>query len=269
LNTQISAATGSLSWMCTEWFIRKRPSVLGIISGALAGLVCITPGAGYLDTTGAVVCGALAGPTCFAACQLKKIFQFDDALDAFGIHGPGGILGGILTGFLAKEDIGGTKGVFEGNPKQLGLQLYGIVISIVWSVVVSYVLLKLIDWSLGLRVGRDEELIGLDMVCHGESVLPRNTGDWETEDNFQDRSRGSKSGSEPNINTSGSRGGNNGTDWHEGIANNSTTNSSRRASAEMSFHTSQHDARRVPPAAAAAAMRPEEPPATSLNYGIA
>lgn len=129
LNTQVSAAAGSLSWMTTEWCMRKRPSVLGIISGALAGLVCITPGAGYVDTTGAFVSGVLAGPLCFAACQLKKTFQFDDALDAFGIHGPGGILGGILTGFFAKDDMTqnvftqgtGTKGGCDAATRRLGV----------------------------------------------------------------------------------------------------------------------------------------------------
>jgi len=130
----------------------------------LQGLVCITPGAGYVDTTGAFVSGLLAGPTCFAACQLKHIFKFDDALDAFGIHGPAGVLGGILTGFFSKKSLTagvfeGTAGVFEGNAMQLPLQLYGIAVSIGWSMLGTGILLKLIDITLGLRVGIDDELL--------------------------------------------------------------------------------------------------------------
>lgn len=173
LNTQIAGATASLSWMVTEWIIRKRPSVLGIISGSIAGLVTITPGAGFVDLTGAFVSGFLAGPFCYFSAQMKHRFGYDDALDAFGIHAPGGVLGGILTGLLATGDASnGVKGVFYGGGwKILGLQIYGIVVSILWSCVMTYLLLKAIEMLIGLRVNMEEEN-GLDMLCHGESIMP-------------------------------------------------------------------------------------------------
>lgn len=177
LNTQIAGATASLSWMVTEWIIRKRPSVLGIISGSLAGLVTITPGAGYVNNTGAFVFGLLAGPVCYFAAQLKHRFGFDDALDAFGIHGPGGALGGILTGLFATDkgtgSWGGPNGAFYGNARQLGLQIYGVIACGTWAAIVTYILLKVIDMVMGLRVHEDEEKAGLDMVCHGESIVPQ------------------------------------------------------------------------------------------------
>ena len=173
--TQISTATSTLSWMLTEWLIKKRPSVLGIISGTVAGLVAITPAAGSVDFTGAFFIGLLAGPVCFFAAQAKHRFGYDDALDAFGIHGPGGILGGILTGVFATESVtgegSGFKGCLYGGWKQLGLQFYGCGVAIVWSCVVSWILLKLIDAVWGLRVAIEDELIGLDIVCHGENLF--------------------------------------------------------------------------------------------------
>jgi len=173
LNTQVAAATASMTWMITEWIIRKRPSVLGIISGSIAGLVTITPGAGFVDLTGAFVSGFLAGPFCYFSAQMKHRFGYDDALDAFGIHAPGGVLGGILTGLLATGDASnGVKGVFYGGGwKILGLQIYGIVVSILWSCVMTYLLLKAIEMLIGLRVNMEEEN-GLDMLCHGESIMP-------------------------------------------------------------------------------------------------
>eukprot|EP00286_Rhodomonas_abbreviata_P028331 CAMPEP_0181293446 /NCGR_PEP_ID=MMETSP1101-20121128/3070_1 /TAXON_ID=46948 /ORGANISM="Rhodomonas abbreviata, Strain Caron Lab Isolate" /LENGTH=608 /DNA_ID=CAMNT_0023398035 /DNA_START=172 /DNA_END=1995 /DNA_ORIENTATION=+ len=176
LNTQISASVSSLTWMFTEWAIRKRPSVLGIISGAVAGLVTITPGAGYVDMTGAFCFGLLAGPVCYFSAQLKHKFGYDDALDAFGIHGPGGALGGVLTGFFAKADDlagpPGPNGAFFGNPSLIGLQLYGVVVAGAWSSVVTLILLKLVDRMMGIRVAEDDERNGLDMVCHGETIAP-------------------------------------------------------------------------------------------------
>mmetsp|Transcript_39146 Transcript_39146/g.61005 ORF Transcript_39146/g.61005 Transcript_39146/m.61005 type:complete len:644 (-) Transcript_39146:297-2228(-) len=176
LNTQVAASAASLTWMLTEWFVRKRPSVLGIISGAIAGLVTITPGAGYVNITGAFVFGLLAGPVCYGSAQMKHWLGYDDALDAFGIHAPGGALGGILTGLFATEEItgdgSGIKGAFYGNWEQLGLQLYGIVCTVAWSMFMTFALLKGIDKTIGLRVALEEEMAGLDMVMHGESILP-------------------------------------------------------------------------------------------------
>jgi hypothetical protein len=173
--TQISTAMSTLSWMLTEWMVKKRPSVLGIISGTIAGLVAITPAAGSVDSTGAFFIGLLAGPVCFCAAQAKHRFGYDDALDAFGIHGPGGILGGILTGVFATEKVtgegSGFKGCLYGGWTQLGLQIYGCLVAIVWSCVVSWILLKFIDCIWGLRVAIEDELIGLDIVCHGENLF--------------------------------------------------------------------------------------------------
>lgn len=263
LNTQISAATGSLSWMCTEWLIRKRPSVLGIISGALAGLVCITPGAGFVNITGAFVSGLLAGPTCFAACQLKKTFNFDDALDAFGIHGPGGILGGIVTGLFAQEEIGGTPGVFEGNTMQLPLQLYGTVISVIWSVVVTWILLKLIDMTLGLRVGIDEELLGLDMACHGESVMPDRLG-ISISGRSGNISGHDGHGTARSISASGHS--QTAEDWHHSNPQNNSTSTKRQT--DDDWHAPAAGAHTHLPAA----FSPHPPAAEaqpSLTYGIA
>jgi len=177
LNTHVAAACGSIAWMSTEWVLKRRPSVFGIISGSLAGLISVTPGAGYMDHTGASVCGFGAGVICYFSCQLKYRFNFDDALDAFGIHGPAAIWGGILVGFFAKEEIGGcldaqhcSKGCFEGNCKQVGLQLVGIIISILWSCVMTYIILKMVDMTFGLRVDETAELLGLDTLQHGEKL---------------------------------------------------------------------------------------------------
>ncbi|OAN50302.1 ammonia channel protein [Paramagnetospirillum marisnigri] len=169
--TQIAAAAAALSWMFAEWMLRKKPSALGIISGAVAGLVAITPASGFVDPKGALVIGLVAGVICYwGATGLKHTLKYDDSLDAFGVHGVGGIVGAILTGVFAVEAIGGTAGMLEGNGGQVMTQVYGVLITLVYTGVVSFILLKAIDMVMGLRVTAEEEREGLDLALHGETV---------------------------------------------------------------------------------------------------
>jgi ammonia channel protein AmtB len=151
LTTQISSGTGALSWILTEWFVDGRPTILGMMNGAISGLVAVTPATGFVDTTAAFVIGLLAGPFCFYGTKIKEVFRFDDSLDAFGIHAIGGALGSILTGLFAKAEICGVNGALYGNPKQLYIQLYGILFTFGWSAVVSALILKALDLTIGLR----------------------------------------------------------------------------------------------------------------------
>ncbi len=169
--TQIAAAAAALGWMFIEWILRGKPSVLGIVSGAVAGLVAITPAAGFVDPKGALIIGIVAGVVCFfAATTVKRALGYDDSLDAFGVHAIGGIVGALLTGVFAVKAIGGTAGVLEGNVGQLWLQTKGILWTIVYGGVVSFILFKVIDLVIGLRVAEDQEREGLDQALHGESV---------------------------------------------------------------------------------------------------
>jgi Amt family ammonium transporter len=169
--TQIATAAAALSWMFTEWLLRKKPSVLGIISGAVAGLVAITPASGFVAPGGALIIGLIAGIACYwGAVWLKRVGGYDDSLDAFGVHGIGGIVGALLTGVFASEAIGGTPGLLEGNAVQVWIQIKGIVATIVYSGVVTFILLKVIDLVVGLRVDKETEVAGLDLSLHGETV---------------------------------------------------------------------------------------------------
>jgi ammonium transporter, Amt family len=171
--TQIATATAALAWMFAEWGFRGKPSVLGIISGAVAGLVAITPASGFVDPRGALVIGAAAGVVCFwSTSSLKHALGYDDSLDAFGVHGVGGALGAILTGVFAVSWVGGAgkSGLIDGNPHQLITQLYGVVVTAVYDAIASLILLKLIDLTIGLRVDNDAEREGLDLAIHGEAV---------------------------------------------------------------------------------------------------
>ena len=169
--TQIATAGAALSWMFVEWMVRGKPSVLGIISGAVAGLVAITPAAGFVLPGGALIIGLVAGGICFwGATSLKKMCGYDDSLDAFGIHGVGGIVGALLTGVFAVEAVGGTKGMLEGNLGQLLIQLEGIAGTIIWCAVVTFIILKVVGAIVGLRVTDEEEVNGLDLELHGETV---------------------------------------------------------------------------------------------------
>jgi Amt family ammonium transporter len=171
--TQIAAATAALTWMFVEWGLRGKPSVLGIISGAVAGLVAITPASGFVDPRGALIIGIAAGVACYwGATALKNALGYDDSLDAFGVHGIGGAVGAILTGVLAVSAIGGEgkSGLIDGNAYQVVIQLYGVLVVVIYGAIVSLILLKLIDLAIGLRVDADTEREGLDLAIHGEVV---------------------------------------------------------------------------------------------------
>lgn len=166
LNTQVAAAAAGLAWMFTEWLIAKKPSVLGIISGAVAGLVAVTPASGFVNPTGAFVIGIASGIICyFAAVKLKHALGYDDSLDAFGVHGVGGIVGAILTGVFADPAINAL-----GKDATVLKQLYGIVFTIIWTAVASFVILYVVKALVGLRPSKQEEIEGLDVTLHGEVV---------------------------------------------------------------------------------------------------
>ncbi|MEI8394748.1 MAG: ammonium transporter [Rhodospirillaceae bacterium] len=172
--TQIATAGAALSWMFVEWITHGKPSVLGIVSGAVAGLVAITPASGFVDPNGAIIIGLASGIVCFfAATSLKHALGYDDALDCFGVHGVGGMLGALLTGVFAKAAIAGKDaplGALEGHTEQVMIQLQGIGWTIGWAAVMTFIILKAIDLVIGLRVDKDAEREGLDLALHGESV---------------------------------------------------------------------------------------------------
>ncbi|RXZ43577.1 ammonium transporter [Crenobacter cavernae] len=164
LVTQIATGTAALAWMFAEWIAKGKPSVLGIASGAVAGLVAITPAAGFVDAQGALAIGLIAGMVCYwGATGLKHMLGYDDSLDAFGVHGVGGIVGALLTGVFAVKDIGGVEG-------SLAVQALGVGVTVVYCAVVTFVILKLVDVVIGLRVDEEKEREGLDLVLHGERV---------------------------------------------------------------------------------------------------
>jgi len=171
--TQIATAAAACSWAGIEWLIAKKPSVLGMISGAVAGLVAITPASGFVDAQGALIIGLLAGLVCyFSAVYVKKWLGYDDALDAWGVHGVGGALGAFLTGALAKSSVNsaGKGWIFDGNGHQMLIQLYDVLGTFVYCAVVTFIILKVIDIVIGLRVSREVEVEGLDINLHGETV---------------------------------------------------------------------------------------------------
>ncbi len=171
--TQFASAAAALAWMFAEWVTRGKPSVLGIISGAVGGLVAITPASGFVTPMGALAIGIIAGLVCFwGATGLKKAMGYDDSLDAFGVHGIGGFVGAILTGVFAVEVIGGEgkKGLIDGNAGQVLTQLWGSLVCIAWCAVATFIILKVVDALIGLRVTTEEEVEGLDINLHGETI---------------------------------------------------------------------------------------------------
>jgi Amt family ammonium transporter len=174
LVTQIATAAAALAWMFSEWLARGKPSVLGVVSGAVAGLVAITPASGFVDPMGALIIGIVAGIICFvASTTVKNALGYDDSLDVWGVHGVGGIVGAVLTGVFAKAAIAGKDaplGLIDGNAGQVLTQIYGVVITIVFTAIVSLIILKIIDWTIGLRVDEATERDGLDLNLHGETV---------------------------------------------------------------------------------------------------
>jgi hypothetical protein len=166
-----------------------RPSVLGMVNGAVAGLVCITPACGFVNLTGAFFIGSIGGVACFFGSQLKKVLLFDDALDAFGVHAVGGAVGGILTAFFANKNYGGYDGVFYAGMQEgghlLAKQIYAIVVTAAWSAVVSFILLKGLDLTVGLRVKPTTELLGLDPSYFWETIeVWQLQGDWKDKRNI-------------------------------------------------------------------------------------
>ncbi|MBC8871361.1 MAG: ammonium transporter [Planctomycetes bacterium] len=172
--THFSAAAGAIAWAAMEWITRGKPSILGTCSGAVAGLVCITPAAGFVNPMPALLFGAAAGVVCFFACTtIKAKFGYDDSLDAFGVHGVGGTLGAVLTGVFATRacwniDNGNPLGLIEGSTRVLVGQIVAVLVTYVFAALVTFVLLKILDATMGLRVSQDEETQGLDLSQHGE-----------------------------------------------------------------------------------------------------
>jgi Amt family ammonium transporter len=169
--THLATATAGFTWMIVEWIMRGKPTVIGICSGAVAGLVAITPASGFVGPMGSFWIGVAAGIVCYWSCTwLKHKFGYDDALDAFGVHAIGGMVGALLTGVFAVNEYGGTPGLLEGNPMQVVNQVIGIATVFVYDCVVSLILLKIIDMVIGLRVSEEVERDGLDLALHGETI---------------------------------------------------------------------------------------------------
>jgi Amt family ammonium transporter len=164
LATQMATGAAALGWMFAEWVSKGKPSMLGVASGAVAGLVAITPASGFVGPTPAVIIGLVAGVVCFiAATSLKHAFKYDDSLDAFGVHGVGGIIGALLTGVFASKEISGMDG-------SVLVQAKGVAVTVVYGFIASYVILTIIDKTMGLRVTEEQEREGLDISLHGESL---------------------------------------------------------------------------------------------------
>ncbi|WP_306394278.1 ammonium transporter [Telluria beijingensis] len=180
INTLLATAAATVSWAAGEWIFKRKPSMLGAASGAISGLVAITPGAGFVGPMGALVMGLLAGIIClWGVTGLKRMLRADDSLDVFGVHGVGGILGALLTGVFAAPSLGG-QGVWDYTTNamatgysigsQVLVQAHGVVVTVVWSAIVAFIAFKLVDIVIGLRVPEDEEREGLDITSHGESA---------------------------------------------------------------------------------------------------
>lgn len=171
--TNTAAAMAGLTWAVLDWMIIGKPTMLGTITGAVAGLVAITPAAGFVDITGSLAIGALVSLGCyFMLSVVKPKLGYDDSLDAFGVHGIGGMIGALATGLFATTAVNssGANGLFYGNPKQLLIQLAAVGITIVYSLVMTFVILKAIDLVMGVRVKEKDEAIGLDLTQHHESA---------------------------------------------------------------------------------------------------
>jgi Amt family ammonium transporter len=169
--TQLGACGATLSWVVTEWIFRGKPTTLGAASGAVAGLVAITPAAGFVGPMSAILIGLGAGFLCYLAVLAKPKLGYDDSLDVVGVHGVGGIWGALATGLFASKAVNaaGADGLFFGNPGQLGIQFVAVMTTIIYSFVVSWILLKIVDAILGLRVDKSDEVAGLDLTEHQEA----------------------------------------------------------------------------------------------------
>jgi Amt family ammonium transporter len=167
--TQVATGAGALTWVFAEWKIQGKPTTLGAASGALAGLVAITPGAGFVSPISAIIMGGVAGVICYLAVLAKSKMGYDDSLDVVGVHGVGGIWGALATGIFASSAVNPAgNGLLNGNPHQLVVQAIGVGSTIAYSVVVTFIILKVVDVIIGLRVSSDEETQGLDLTQHSE-----------------------------------------------------------------------------------------------------
>lgn len=170
INTDIAGSIAMITWLIISWAHEKRPSFVGALTGAVAGLATITPCAGYVHPTSAVIIGLASGVICYLAVQLRMKLDWDDALDVWGVHGVGGILGSILVGVFASSSVNGVSGLIEGNVHQFLVQVEGVVIATVYTFVVTFVILKVINAFSPVRVSEEEEKIGLDHALHGETA---------------------------------------------------------------------------------------------------
>jgi Amt family ammonium transporter len=171
--TNTAAAMAGLTWALLDWMIIGKPTMLGTITGAVAGLVAITPAAGFVDITGSIAIGALVSLGCyFMLSVVKPKFGYDDSLDAFGVHGIGGMIGALATGLFATTAVNsaGANGLFNGNPKQLLIQAIAVGVTVVYSLVMTFIILKVIDMVMGVRVKEKDEAVGLDLTQHHESA---------------------------------------------------------------------------------------------------
>jgi Amt family ammonium transporter len=172
LVTNTAAGMGALTWLTMSWLHKGSPSVIGAVSGAIAGEVAITPASGFVDPSSAIVIGFIAGAVCYGAILLRERLKVDDALDVWAVHGVGGTLGVLLTGVFAVAAVhAGYSGLIDGNPGQVGTQLVAIAAVWIYSAIATLVILKLVDVAVGLRVGAEEEEAGLDVSQHGEVVF--------------------------------------------------------------------------------------------------
>jgi len=172
VTTHVAAAAAGLSWAVLEWILIKRPTLLGIISGMVAGLVAITPAAGFVNVFGALLIGLVAGIICYSAVSLVKVkLGYDDSLDAFGIHAIGGIWGALATGLFATKAVNssGADGLFYGHPRQFLVQLVAVAVAVVYSCLVSWLICKVVDRAMGMRVSEHDERVGLDLSQHREA----------------------------------------------------------------------------------------------------
>src|SRR5688572_1907994 len=180
LATNTGAAAAALGWMFTEWMMRGKPTVLGAASGAVAGLVAITPAAGFVGPVASIIIGAVAGALCYSACNFKSKLGYDDSLDVVGVHGVGGTWGALATGLFASKAINeaGADGLFYGNPGQLWTQIVAVAATVVMAIVATYVILKVVDALVGLRVSDEDEIAGLDLSQHSETAYAMGGGQY-------------------------------------------------------------------------------------------
>jgi len=180
LATNTGAAAAALGWMFTEWTMRGKPTVLGAASGAVAGLVAITPASGYVGPVSSIVIGLVAGALCYTACNLKSKLGYDDSLDVVGVHGVGGTWGALATGLFASKAVNeaGENGLFFGNPGQLWTQIIAVLTTFVLAIVATWVILKVVDALVGLRVSEEDEVAGLDLSQHSETAYALGGGSY-------------------------------------------------------------------------------------------